>query len=272
MVTNVVMNVMGKATMWGTCKRKNVFSIFLFCLATLLLPQKVQTKEFIIGVEDIPYYPLFEYKLNKDTYSKELLNRFAASKGYKFTYLPLPIKRFDTWLIEDKIDFKYPDNLRWYSEYLLREKYIFSQSTIKLVAGTSVLKSSLKKDISEFKSVGTLLGFYPTNWIEEIKRGEVSLYEDISTKILIQQLLAKNIDGIEIEPSVIRYYLEELGVSDDLVVIDKRFKYDVYDFYLSTIKHPKVIQEFNQFLDNNKKLLEEMNKRYKIFDYKPYLK
>jgi len=266
------MNVMSKIIMGSIYQKSKVVRIFIFCFFTLLLPQKTLAQEFIIGVEDIPYYPLFEYKLNRDTYSKELLNRFAASKGYKFTYLPLPIKRFDTWLLEDKIDFKYPDNLRWYSEYLLREKYIFSQSTIKLVAGTSVLKSSLKKDISEFKSVGTLLGFYPTNWIDEIKRGKVSLYEDISTKILIQQLLAKNIDGIEIEPSVIRYYLEELGESDDLVVIDKRFKYDVYDFYLSTIKHPKIIGEFNEFLNNNKKLLEELNTKYKIFDYKPYLK
>lgn len=36
----------------------------------------------------------------------------------------------------------------------------------------------------------------------------------------IQQLLAKHIDGIDIEPSVIRYYLKVLNKSVESVVID----------------------------------------------------
>lgn len=247
-------------------------SAFLFYLFTLFFPQQSRSQEFIIGVEDVAYYPLFEYKSTRDTYSKELLNKFATSRGYKFIYLPLPIKRFDSWLLEEKIDFKYPDNSRWYADKSLREKFTFSAPTIKLVAGTSVLKSSLNKPASEFLSIGTLLGFYPSTWIEQIKSGQVKLYEDISTKILIQQLLAKHIDGIDIEPSVIRYYLNELGESDEAVVIDKRFTYEVYDFHFSTIKHPKIIKEFNIFLNSNQAMLEEMNKKYQIFNYKPYLK
>jgi ABC-type amino acid transport substrate-binding protein len=250
--------------------KKNHYLICYFF--TLISFTNIQAQEFIIGVEDVSYYPLFEFKSNRNTHSRELLDTFAAAKGYKFIYLPLPIKRFQSWLIEDKIDLKYPDNSRWYADVKATDKFIFSKSTIKLVAGTSVLKSSLKKNKSEFKSIGTLLGFYPTHWIAQIKSGQVKLYEDVSTKILVQQLVAGHIDGIDIEPSVIHYYLEELGKPSDTSIIDRRYEYDVYDFHFSTIKHPEIIKEFNKFLKNNKPLLEKLNKKYKIIDYRPYLK
>lgn len=196
----------------------------------------VSAQEFIVGFEDVAYYPLLDFQSNQQTFSKELLDRFAVSKGYVFTYLPLPIKRFDKWLLEEKIDFKYPDNSRWYPDPELKSQYRFSDSTKTLVAGTTVLKSFLKKDKSEFKSIGTLLGFYPTTWLAQIKSGQVILHEDASTKILIRQLLANNVDGINIEPSVINHYLSELGPPNGEVLIDKRYRYDVYDYHLSTIK------------------------------------
>ncbi len=64
-------------------------------------------------------------------------------------------------------------------------------------------------------------------------------HEDISTEIQVLQLQAKHIDGIDIERSVIRHYLEQLSESSDVSVIDKRYKFDVYDFYFSTIKHSR---------------------------------
>jgi len=254
-------------------KQKMKINHYLICyLLALISFPSLQAKEFIIGVEDVSYYPLYEFKSSRSTHSKELLNAFAAAKGYTFTYLPLPVKRFERWLLEEKIDFKYPDNSRWYSKTKTTAQFTFSESTIKLVAGTSVLKSSLTKNKSEFNSIGTLLGFYPTHWIEQIKSGQVKLYEDVSTKILVQQLVAEHIDGIDIEPSVIRYYLEELDKPSDTSIIDRRYSYDVYDFHLSTIKHPEIIKEFNKFLSNNKALLEQLNKKYKIIDHRPYLK
>jgi len=260
---------MGKINM----KHKNKkIHHFVFSLIALFFLPTLQGQEFIIGVEDISYYPLFEFKSNRDSHSRELLNTFAASKGYKFTYLPLPIKRFEQWLVEEKIDFKYPDNSRWYFDDSITKQLTFSQSSVWLIAGTSVLKPSLKKNKAELKSIGTLLGFYPTNWIEEINSGQVRLYEDASTRFLVQQLLTGYIDAIDIEPSVINYYLNELGKPTDTIVIDKRYKYDIYGFHFSTIKHPKIIKEFNEFLNNNKALLEQLNRKYQITDYRPYLK
>ena len=114
--------------------------IFSTCL---LFVSNSTSKEFIIGVEDVSYYPLFDFTTQRNTYAKELLDLYAKSKGYKFIYLPLPIKRFERWLIEEKIDFKYPDNARWYPDPSIRGIFTFSDSTIKIVSGTTVLKSFL---------------------------------------------------------------------------------------------------------------------------------
>ncbi len=89
---------------------------------------------------------------------------------------------------------------------------------------------------------------------------------------MVQQLIAGHIDGIDIEQSVIRYYLKELGKPTDTSVIDRRFRYEVYDYHFSTIKHPKIIKEFNEFLSSNKVFIEQLNKKYKITDYRPFLK
>jgi len=227
-------------------------------------------KQYVIGVEDVQYYPLFDFKSDKATFTKELLDAFAESKGYTFVYLSLPIKRFDKWLLEHKIDFKFPDNIRWYPDPSLRHKYVFSKPVLRLVAGTTVLKSFLAKDTEEFKSIGTLLGFYPTTWIKQIEAGKVKLHEEVSTKLLVKKLVTGHLDGIDIEPSVIEHYLKELDVKTEIAMIDKRFRYDVYDFHFSTIDHPGVIEEFNTFLRDNPTLVNQLRAKYKIFDHKPF--
>lgn len=241
-------------------------SLLTFCTQAF-----VQQTTFRIGVEDVPYYPLFDFKTERNTFSRELLDEFAKQQGYTFIYVPLPIKRFAYWLLENKVDFKYPDNARWYADPTFINNFTFSEATVTLVAGTSVLTSDLNRPVKQFKSVGTLLGFYPTTWINQINAGEVSLHEDPSTLILIKQLLNRDVDGIDIEPSVINHHLNLLGKSSDEISIDRRFEYNIYEFYFSTIKHPKVIDEFNQFLINNQALVEQLKVKYKIIDHRPYL-
>ncbi|MFQ3198697.1 MAG: hypothetical protein ACI8R9_000253 [Paraglaciecola sp.] len=50
--------------------------------------------ELIIGVEDIHYYPYYDCKTQRPSFSKDLLDKFADDSGHKITYLPLPINQF----------------------------------------------------------------------------------------------------------------------------------------------------------------------------------
>lgn len=234
-----------------------------------LLPFVNQAKEFVIGVEDVSYYPLFDFNSNKPTYTTELFRMFEEYSGYKLTYLSLPIKRFDKWLLEQNIDFKYPDSEIWYTDSELYRRLHFSDSTIKLVSGTITLKDQMFKE-GELKNVGTLLGFFPTQWINKIRSKEVELYENSSTIVLVRQLLNQHIQAIDIEPSVVNYNLEKLNAKG-AAVINTQFDFRIYDYQLSTLHHPDELKVFNAFLKDKQLEIKQLQKRFNIVDYKPYL-
>ena len=247
-----------------------------WCLLLLLCCLPVKAKTYVIGVEDVPYYPLYDFRNGKVSYASELLNEFARQYNFDIQFMPVPIKRFSRWLIEEQIDFKYPDNVRWNNKLIIDDKrvntdnFIYSDSTIKLVAGTI---TPVEKPINpnDFKVLGTLLGFHPTQWIKQIENKRVTLYESSSTLVLLQQVLRGQIDGLDIEPSVANHHLKLLGKPGALA-INKNFTYEVYDYYLSTIKHKDVIEQFNQFLKENRSFLEMLREKYEIIDHRPYEK
>lgn len=246
---------------------RTLLNITVFCLCFASLATKA--KEYVVGVEDVSYYPLFDFRNSKTSYTKELLDEFGRQYGHKFIYLPLPIKRFSRWLIEEQIDFKYPDNVRWEDGSVDNSSFIYSEATITLVAGTLTLKDG-KISPNNVRVVGTLLGFYPTHWVDLIKQNKVTLYEDPSTMVLIRQMLRGHVDAIDLEPSVVNHHLSLLG-KPGLITLNRDFDYEVYSYYLSTIKHADVIKQFNEFLRDNQEYLKKLRSKFNIVDYTPYL-
>lgn len=241
----------------------------LLCLFLLIINGHAISKEFVIGVEDIPYYPLFDFNQTTPTYTTELFNEFGKQYGHTFRYVPLPIKRFEKWLEENEIDFKYPDNPRWFADKNAHKNLIFSDSTLELVAGT-LTKSDSDLTEDNFKVLGTILGFYPSIWIEKIIDKQINLFEHPSTMVLVRQVLEGQLDGIDLEMSVVNHYLAKLGREGELI-INKDFKYEVYDYHLSTIKHKDVILQFNAFIAKNKTYILQLKTKFNIIDHKPYL-
>ncbi len=241
----------------------------LIAFITLIVCFPLRSQEFVIGVEDVPYYPLFDFHQEEATFTTELLDQFARNKGYTFRYLPLPIKRFHKWLVDEDIDFKYPDNERWLGNKTNPENLVFSDSTLRLVGGTLVLPKHLDRKVSEMKVIGTLLGFYPTLWIDELNAGKVTIYENSSTMVLIQQALREQIDGLTLDPAVVEYHLQRLGRGGELV-INTNYRHQLYDYHLSTIKHADIIAQFNVFLKQNQDFIQSLHKKYQLTDYRQY--
>ncbi len=227
----------------------------------------LNAKEFVIGVQDIRYYPLYDFP--KPSHTKDLLDAFAKSKGYKFTYLPLPILRFDKWLEDEDIDFKYPDNRRWFPDKPLHTKLTFSKPTIELIACAMTKRNKAYSSRKEVKRLGSLLGFHPSLWVDLINSGNTRLIESPSTIDIIKQTLFGSVDAINLEPSVVNYHLKKLNKEGELI-INKNINYQVYTYHLSTINHPEIITEFNHFLNKNAELLVELKSKYNIVDVTPY--
>ncbi len=223
-------------------------------------------RTLVVGVEDVPFFPLFDFMNSESSFTKDLLDEFASQHNYTFEYLPMPVKKFGMWLFDKDIDLKYPDNKRWNESEVINDlaakKLTYSKPTLYLFAGTLTLdpKIKSKKDV---KILGTLLGFHPTNWVKELESKEVVLYETSSTLVLMQQLLRGQVDAINIEPTVANHYLKKIN-SKLTVSINRNIKHEVYAYHLSTLKHPEVIKEFNVFLENNAEFIDSLRQRYGI--------
>ncbi len=185
-----------------------------------------QAQEYIIGVEDISYYPLYDFaqKPYKESFTKELLSAFFRHHGYQFKFVPLPLKRFDKWYTEDAIDFKFPDNIRWRSEQSKNLNIIYSQPVIHLIAGSYVLKKNNNSEFESMTSLGTILGFFPTLWYDRIKSGAVELVEVTSPYSIIKHLLRGNVDVTNIDKNVINYNLKLLGKKITILYLIKRLR------------------------------------------------
>lgn len=67
---------------------KQISDLFIYFFLAMIFIPRLSAQEFFIGVADIAYFPLFEFKSNRETHSKELLNAFAVSKGYNLLTCP----------------------------------------------------------------------------------------------------------------------------------------------------------------------------------------
>ncbi len=225
-----------------------------------------QTKVFTVGVEDLEYFPQYSYE-NKQYigFGREILDAFAKSRGYKFEYRPLPPSRlFFEHLKGQSLDFKYPDNSYWESHLRTSVKVHYSNPVMPYIDGVFVTPPNKGRGVLQLKMLGTVTGFTPWKYYDAIKRKQISLSENDNSVSLLRQAQFKRIDGAYINVEVARYQLREVLKQPDALVFDPDLPHIADFYYLSSIKHPKIIQEFNDFLEREKEQYERIRKKLGI--------
>lgn len=240
----------------------------LFVLLSLFLGSKVfaSDKVFLIGVEDVNYAPLFSFSAERELeqcFTRELLTSFFNHHQLKFKFVALPIKRFDKWFIEQGIDFKFPDNMRWRESKRDKLNITFSAPVIELVAGTYVLKKNESLPKHQVTSLSTITGFHPTLWLDEIGAGQVTLIEEGAPVGVVKHLLLGNADATNIDKNVIRRELKKLK-SNEQIVLAKNIPHQTYYYHFSSIKYPEIIGLFNRFLSENEGYIRTLKQKYGI--------
>jgi polar amino acid transport system substrate-binding protein len=237
-------------------------------LLILTLQTQAKEKEYIVGVEAVSYYPLFDFsanKVNKPSFTRELLVKFFESHQLKYRFVALPIKRFDKWFIEQNIDFKFPDNIRWREDKKNKLNIVFSDPVIQLEAGTYVLLKNRDTYKGGVKSLVTITGFHPSLWLNEVETKQIVLQQVDSPISIVKHLLRGHADATNIDRNVINWQLEQLGESKQ-IVLAKKIPHQKFYYHFSSIKHPEIIKQFNIFLADNKKYIESLKKKYQIVE------
>jgi hypothetical protein len=137
-----------------------------------------------------------------------------------------------------------------------------------MTAGTLVLAKNADKDISTYKSIGTVTGFHPTLWLGRIEKGQVALFEDPSPRILVQYLVKGLIDGLVIDLAVATNELQKLKLNEQ-IIFSPLAPQQVFAYKLSTVKYPEVMQQFNQWQVQKREFIQDLKYQFGISAIEP---
>lgn len=226
----------------------------------------LHAKTFTVGVENLKYYPHYD---NQDGsyvgFARDLLDAFADRQGYTFSYKMRPVKRlYAEFLNKKALDFKYPDNSYWQGDMKKGKKVLYSTSVVSYIDGLMVAPSDKGNGISNIKKIGTVRGFTPWTYLDMINQGKVKVIENNSFIGLIKQTLKGRVDGAYLNVSVAKYQLDEVMKKKGALVFDESLPHTRSSYYFSTIKHPKIIKEFNAFIKDDKTLVNKIKRKYKL--------
>jgi ABC-type amino acid transport substrate-binding protein len=223
------------------------------------------TTTYTIGVEAIDYSPIFSSTIgprNYEGYTRDVLDRFAKSEGIEFRYIPLPIKRFVNVYQLGQLDFAFPDNPQWEKEKKFKAQVIYSRPVIDFQDAIFVLPERLGMGVRNLKVLGTLLGFSVWKFNDMIKAGNMTLESASTPESLINMALLGRVDAINLAKQVVYYYLKKMNRANGLVIDPELLPIKDSHYYLSTIKHPRVIKRFNLFLKKDEVYLSKLRKKY----------
>ncbi len=243
--------------------------VFIFIMLLIPFEGIAQTdKSFLIGVEETDLYPIFSYDkstLEYKGYSRELLDLFAIKQGYKFTYQVYPVKRLYMNLYWGNVDFKFPDNPLWQKEVKQSYKINYTQPIAFLNEVIMVLSANKGRGIENFKILGLVGGFTPEMFGDEINSGKIQIHEGFSIKALLTMLKYGRVDGVHIpDINVAKYHLEQMGVTNKIVPDYSLYKSNGGSYFMSSIKHPQIIIEFDKFLIEETHSIQKLKEKYNI--------
>jgi len=249
--------------------KKSLSLLFIVWIVFLLMASSSMAKQtiFRIGVEAQKYYPQFDNENGKVYFgfARDLLDMFAKEKGYQFIYDIRPVKRlFAEFIDKNSFDFKYPDNPVWQSGLKKGKNVVYSESVVKYIDGVIVLAENQSKDLKAFNKLGTVRGFTPYPFLDLIQNKKVELSENNNFISLLKQVLIKRIDGAYSNVSVARYNIKEVLKKPGALVFNSNLPHIKDSYYLSSIKQPNVIQEFNQFLKDKKAQIDQLKQKFNV--------
>ena len=241
------------------------YLLILTAFFTISIHSSVFAEDFNIGVEAIEYYPLYAKRDGQyNGYARALLDEFAKKEGHTFTYKILPIKRLFNSFVEGDVDFKFPDSPYWKKGLKAGKNVVYSDSAVEYIDGVLVSPKALGKGKEQLKTLGVLRGFTAWDYLDDISSKAIKLKEGNSLKSLVQMVSANRIDGVYFNVIVAKYFMENTLFAKDSLIFDKSLPHTRGNYYLSTIKHPKVLASFNKFLKENGALVESLKAKYNV--------
>jgi ABC-type amino acid transport substrate-binding protein len=239
--------------------------VLVSSLAFMAFTGGVWAGNYTIGVEATDYLPISKGDAGAYSgYARELLDAFGAKYGHTFTYRPVPVARlYDEFLVKKSVDFKFPDNGYWAGDAKKGMTLHYSKGLVSVTDGTLVLAAN-KGKASSISKLGTLRGFTPFPYLDAIKDKKVSVTEANSADAAISMVEAGRVEGVYMGVLAANYVMSEVMKKPGVLVFDDKLPKSTGDFSLSTLAHPDVIKQMDEFLVKEKSTVDKLKVKYKI--------
>lgn len=237
----------------------------ILALITLLLCSlPALAKHYIIGAQNIHYYPHYDFQSSVDKgLGWAILEAYAKSSGHQFSYHAMPITRLQRELNKGNVDFIYPDNPQWYVGTDAQYPKTYSGPLVRTLGGTIVRPEDVGKGVAYVKRLSFPLGFSPAIWQSKIDEGLLDVVPVNDTMAALELLQRGRVQAANLEYNVVQYIA---SVTPNLgpFILDTSLPYVDVGFRLSTLNHPELIADLNVFLAENAPLLQQLYQQYKI--------
>lgn len=238
----------------------------LFWLAFAPLQAEPQKSRYVVGVENIDYYPQYAFSY-RGSYAEALLSAFAQSEQIRLLYNPLTVDRlYQELLVGENIDFKYPDSPDWGLEHKRGIKVHYSDGVSVYLDGVYVRPERLGLGVEQLKTLGLVQGFTPVGYEQLINEGKVRMVEDTSLSKLLLMCLRGELDGVYANTDLSHYWLTHTIKRPHGLVFDAELPYARGEYRLSSVLYPDVIERFNEFLKREQPLIDKLRSDYGIQD------
>lgn len=220
----------------------------------------------VVGVESLDQFPIYKGEGSQYTgFARELMDDFASKYQHTMHYKALPILRLhDELLKAQTVDLKFPDNLEWNADMRKGVKVAYSKPVLAVTEGLSVQPGNKGKGIAHQKTIGAMRGFTPWQYLDAINAKKMAFTEVNTFDALVKMAESGRIDGLFANSIVVNYFLAEVRKQPNLLVFDETLPYTKTNFHLSSVKHPKVVAQFDEYLVKEKAAVDKLKARYSI--------
>lgn len=238
--------------------KKSMLIITLLCTCHATFAETSARAFFVVGMESQNYANgLYEH------YFQELFSAFAAEHQYEFEFHPLPVNRLYQKLLNKEIDFKFPDHPLWRSVLKGETPIYYSDSTIHYREGLMVLPEKLGRALDRLQVISLPRGFSALAFDQAIEKQKLQVVETITPHAALNMTRLGRSDGTYMNVATAENQLAKMGKAHALT-FDPTLPYITDHYYLSSIKHPNVLDQFNRFLREERALIEALQKKYEL--------
>jgi len=222
----------------------------------------------VVGVNSQAFLPQFEcHNGVLSGFAGDVFALFSQTSQHQFEFKPIPGHKLTNALASGEIDIRYPDHPKWQSSFKRskKKKIYYSNDIVRYVEGSLVIKEKANITPDKISRIGIVRGREPTAYLSLLNQRKVQAVEFSDLDELIKSTLLGKVDASYYNIDVAVRLLNIMGIGNDLV-IDAELPFETDFYHLSSIKHKDIVQEFNQFLVQQKAAIDELKQKYQLLD------